>query len=36
MSEAEKAAYQKAAKKAKQTLSAWIRDQLDKAAGRST
>lgn len=36
MSDAEKAAYQKAAKRSKQTLSEWIRDQLDKAAGRST
>jgi predicted HicB family RNase H-like nuclease len=34
MSDAEKAAYQKAAKRAKVSLSEWIRDQLDKAAGR--
>jgi predicted HicB family RNase H-like nuclease len=31
---AEKAAYQKAAKRAGKSLSEWIRDQLDRAAGR--
>jgi predicted HicB family RNase H-like nuclease len=34
MSDAEKAAYQKAAKRAGKSLSQWIRDQLDRAAKR--
>jgi hypothetical protein len=34
MSDAEKTAYQKAAKKAGKSLSEWIRLQLDKAAKR--
>ncbi|MBC7854905.1 MAG: hypothetical protein IAF94_15845 [Pirellulaceae bacterium] len=34
MTEAEQERYQQAAKRAKETLSGWIRDRLDKAAKR--